>query len=248
MLNYKETHVHHIIHYCWFGDKKIDRFAKNCIKSWRKYLPGYEIKCWDNESIRHIDNSFLRLAAADKRWAFVADYMRLYALYYEGGKYFDTDVKLYHPVSDVFQSSDVVIPTQSSVTSGYNLMSAVIASVPRHRFIKKCLDYYADLTYDAVNYRDVVINPIMSRILHDGWMYKYENICQELPDSIKILDRTYFESSFDIPNREYSQFLGVHFCNQSWVPNKRGKLYSFCKENDLMGLYSFITKCVSVFR
>lgn len=236
-----------IIHYCWFGDKKIDRFAKNCINSWRKYLPGYKIKCWDNESLKQIKSPFVQQAIADRRWAFVADYVRLYALYHEGGVYFDTDVKLYHDVCEIMQKGEVVIPTQTSITTGFNLMSAVIAAVPGHRYIKKCLDYYADLNYDPKNFRKVVINPIMSRILHEGWGYSYENICQKLPDGIRILDRTYFESDFDILDGKHSRFLGVHFCNQSWGPSKRGFLYTFCKSNDLMSLYRFITKWLSVF-
>lgn len=237
-----------LIHYCWFGEKKIDRFAKNCIRSWRRYLPGYEIKCWDNESLKQIKSTFVQQAIADRRWAFVADYVRLYALYHEGGVYFDTDVKLYHDVSEIMREGEVVIPTQTSISTGYNLMCAVIAAVPGHPFIKKCLDYYANLTYDPENFRKVIINPIMSRILHDGWDYRYENICQKLPDGIIILDRTYFESSFDITDRKYSKFLGVHFCNQSWVPHKRGAIYTFCKSNDLMGLYNYMFKCISALR
>lgn len=211
-------------------------------------MPGYEIKCWDNESLKQIKSTFVQQAIIDKRWAFVADYVRLYALYHEGGIYFDTDVKLYHDVRKIMQEGEVVIPTQTSVRTGYNLMSAVIATVPGHVFIKKTLDYYADLNYDPANFKNVIINPIMSQILHDGWGYKYENICQDLPDGIKILDRTYFESSFDITDGKYSKFLGVHFCNQSWIPSKRGFLYTFCRSNDLMGLYKFIDKCVSIFQ
>lgn len=231
-----------IIHYCWFGDKKLDRFARNCIKSWRKYLPGYEIKCWDNESLKQIDSAFVRQAIADKRWAFVADYVRLYALYSEGGIYFDTDVKLYHDVRQVFERGEVVIPTQTSPTTGFNLMSAVIASVPHHPFIKACLEYYADLEYHPEQYRQLVINPIMSRILHEGWRYEYKDISQKLPDGIEILDRTYFDSDFDITDGKHSRYLGVHFCNQSWIPSDRGFLYNFCKSNDLMKFYNQLTK------
>ncbi len=210
-------------------------------------MPGYQIKCWDNGSLRQIDSKFVRQAVADKRWAFVADYVRLYALYDEGGIYFDTDVKLYHDCREIMTQGEVVIPTQTSVTTGYNLMSAVIASVPRHPFIKKCLDYYADLTYQPEHFIKLVINPIMSRILYEGWGYKYENVCQELSDSIKILDRTYFESGFDIIDGRYSKFYGVHFCNQSWVPSNRGFLYNFCKSNDIMNLYNMLTRFLSVF-
>ena len=41
--------IPHVIHYCWFGGKPLPKLAVDCIASWRKYLPGYEIKEW-NES------------------------------------------------------------------------------------------------------------------------------------------------------------------------------------------------------
>lgn len=211
-------------------------------------MPGYKVKCWDNESLKQIKNSFVKQAIADRRWAFVADYVRLYALYNEGGIYFDTDVKLYHKVDEIFQNWEVVIPTQTSVATGFNLMSAVISAAPKHPFIKKCLDFYANLNYDPENFRKVVINPIMSRILHEEWGYRYENISQLLPDGIQILDKTYFESDFDITDGKHSKYYGVHFCNQSWIPSKRGKLYTFCKSNDLMDFYNYVYKCLSVIR
>lgn len=38
-----------VIHYCWLGDNPLTKSAQKCIASWRKYLPDYEIKEW-NES------------------------------------------------------------------------------------------------------------------------------------------------------------------------------------------------------
>lgn len=36
-----------VIHYCWFGGNPLPELAKKCIASWKKHLPGYEIKQWD---------------------------------------------------------------------------------------------------------------------------------------------------------------------------------------------------------
>lgn len=243
----KSHKIPEIIHYCWFGDKSLDRSARNCIKSWKKYLPGYEIKCWDNSCLDKIDNKFVRDAIADKRWAFVADYVRLFALYNEGGIYFDTDVKLYSCI-DALLNHDLVIPTQKSVATGFNLMSAVIAAIPRHPYLKTCLDYYSNLGYDPNDYRKVVINPIMSMILHDKWKYEYEDKCQELAGGIHILDRSYFGSSYDMGDRKPKDFYGVHFCNQSWIPSDRGRFYTFCKSNDLMGFYRLVASFARLFR
>ena len=39
-----------IIHFCWFGDKKMPRMARKCLNSWKKYCPDYEIKLWNEEN------------------------------------------------------------------------------------------------------------------------------------------------------------------------------------------------------
>lgn len=137
------------------------------------------------------------------------------------------------------------MPTQTSPTTGHNLMSAVIASEPGHPFIKECLDYYDNLIYEPNNYMSIVINPIMSRILHDKWGYIYDNLNQNLPDGIKILDRTYFDSDYDITYARHSDYYGVHYCNQSWIPQNRGLIYKFCKSNDLMRIYRLIERTLS---
>lgn len=36
-----------IIHYCWFGRKEMPALLQLCIASWKKYLPDYQIKRWD---------------------------------------------------------------------------------------------------------------------------------------------------------------------------------------------------------
>ena len=71
-----------------------------CIESWKKYLPGYEIKRWDesNWDLRCCD--YVSEAYDAKKWAFVSDYARLAILYEYGGLYFDTDVELIRPIDD----------------------------------------------------------------------------------------------------------------------------------------------------
>ena len=35
-----------IIHYCWFGHNPLPPLAMECIVSWRKFQPDYEIWKW----------------------------------------------------------------------------------------------------------------------------------------------------------------------------------------------------------
>lgn len=39
-----------IIHYCWFGRNPLPPLALECIASWRKFFPDYEIKEWNEDN------------------------------------------------------------------------------------------------------------------------------------------------------------------------------------------------------
>ena len=83
-----------IIHYCWFGGKELPELAKKCIASWKKYCPDYEIIRWDESNFDLESCQYVKQAYQSKKYAFVTDYVRLYAMYTQGGVYMDTDVEL----------------------------------------------------------------------------------------------------------------------------------------------------------
>ena len=89
-----------IIHYCWFGRGEMPQLAKDCIESWRKYLPEYEYRLWNEDSFDINSNKFVQEAYHRRKFAFVTDYVRLYALYHEGGVYMDTDVEVLRPLDE----------------------------------------------------------------------------------------------------------------------------------------------------
>ncbi len=82
------------IHYCWFGGKELPPLAKKCMASWEKFCPDYEMIRWDEDSFDVNSNGYTRMCAAQKKWAFLSDYVRLHAVARYGGFYFDTDVEL----------------------------------------------------------------------------------------------------------------------------------------------------------
>ena len=83
-----------VIHYCWFGRNPKPVSVQKCIESWKKYLPDYEIREWNNTNFEAMSVKFTAEAMAKKKYAFVSDYVRLHALYKYGGVYLDTDVKV----------------------------------------------------------------------------------------------------------------------------------------------------------
>lgn len=90
-----------IIHYCWFGGNPLPESAEKCIASWRKFLPDYEIKEWNESNFDVNIIPYTAEAYKAKKYAFVSDYARFYILYKCGGLYFDTDVEVIRNMDDI---------------------------------------------------------------------------------------------------------------------------------------------------
>ena len=83
-----------IIHYCWFGRGEKPKLAKKCIASWKKYCPDYEIIEWNEDNFDVNAFDYTRFTYERKLYAYLSDFVRLWAVEKHGGFYFDTDVEL----------------------------------------------------------------------------------------------------------------------------------------------------------
>lgn len=90
-----------IIHYCWFGKGSKSEQVQKCIDSWKIHLPGYVIKEWNEQNFDVNSVLYVKEAYTAKKYAFVSDYVRLYALYNEGGIYMDTDIEVIKNFDDL---------------------------------------------------------------------------------------------------------------------------------------------------
>lgn len=125
------------IHYCWFGGNPLPDEAKKYIKSWQKHCPDYIIKEW-NESNFDLDlYPYVREAYDAKKFAFVTDVVRLFALYNEGGIYMDTDV-------EVLSSLDPFLRHHafSGFESPHRVPTGIMASEKGGVWAKDNLEYY----------------------------------------------------------------------------------------------------------
>lgn len=123
------------IHYCWFGPHSFSRLHEACMQTWKTELSGYEIVRWD-ETNSPMTHPFVRHHYEKKHWAYVSDFVRLYALYHHGGIYLDTDV-------EVVRSFDTLL--QYRVFMGYEkdhrLTSGVCGAQKGELFIRACMTY-----------------------------------------------------------------------------------------------------------
>ena len=126
-----------IIHYVWFGKGEKDERTKKCIESWKKYLPDYEIKEWNEDNFPMNYNDFFIQAYENKKWAFAIDVARLYALYNEGGIYMDTDVEVYKPLDEFLNEEGF-----TGFEDVHYPVTATMGCVKGNPVIKMMLDYY----------------------------------------------------------------------------------------------------------
>lgn len=138
-----------VIHYCWFGRNTLPQYAKNCIESWKRYCPDYEIKEWNESNFPMDCCTYVQEAYKAKKWAFVSDYARFWILYREGGVYFDTDVELMKSIDDLivkgpFMGCETALSDEGLPISGKVAPGLGIAAYPGISLYKTILDSYID--------------------------------------------------------------------------------------------------------
>lgn len=128
-----------IIHLCWLsGDPYPEAIAK-CLASWKKHLPDYEVILWDRERFDINSTIWTKQAFEAKKYAFAADYIRLYALYHFGGIYMDSDVLVYKSFDDLLH-----LPYFIGEDYVGCFEPAIIGTEKHNPWIKTVLDHYND--------------------------------------------------------------------------------------------------------
>jgi len=125
-----------VIHYCWFGGNPMPPLAQACLETWEAHLDGYAFKRWDETNAPQ--NDFVRYHLEKCHWAFVSDYVRLHALYQEGGIYMDTDFEVLRPFDDLLERSGFI-----AYESGQVFTNGIAGSEKGHPFFKACMEYMA---------------------------------------------------------------------------------------------------------
>ena len=125
------------IHYCWFGGNPLPEMAVSCIESWKKYCPDYEIVEWNESNFPMDYNDYVREAYEAKKWAFVSDVARLYALVSCGGVYMDTDVELIKPIDSILDYEAI-----SGFESSGEIPTGLMACEKEHPLFVKLLEDY----------------------------------------------------------------------------------------------------------
>lgn len=135
-----------IIHYCWFGKNPLPEDTKKYIETWRKYCPNYEIKEWNETNFDVNKNQYVKEAYEAKKFAFVSDYVRLYALYTEGGIYMDTDVEVKKPL-DIFLKHKAFTGFENETSP----ITGTMGAEKNNKWIEKLLKDYDNISFYKEN-------------------------------------------------------------------------------------------------
>ena len=219
------------IHYCWFGKGKMPELSLKWIESWRVNLPDYELKEWNENSFDINSNFYVKEAYESRKFAFVTDYVRLYALYTEGGIYMDTDVEVLKNLDSFLD-----LPAFSGFEDNMHIPTGIMAAEKGSIWAKWQLEYYSgrhfllpDGTLDLTTNVDIIGGLMEEKgfILKNG-LYNFQNIITIFPKDyfcpkshttgkIELTENTYtihhfagsWKSSSDRLKRRIVHLIGV---------------------------------------
>ncbi len=202
-----------VIHYCWFGRGEKPELAVKCIESWKKQCPDYEIMEWNEDNFDVNINQYVKEAYEARKFAFVSDVARLYALYNYGGIYLDTDVMVIKSFGDYLNNKGFF-----SFENKYGVQTGVIAFEKNAEIVKEFLDNYDTRTFITENKTyDLTTNvaAITATLLEKGLVINNQ---YQVVDGITIYPQNIFCP--DLSRLEDSEYMKdtvtIHYFSSSW--------------------------------
>lgn len=212
-----------IVHICWLSGDPYPPKIQYCIDSWKKNLPDYEIRLWDLNRFDINSSIWCKEALSRKKYAFVADYIRNYALFHDGGIYLDSDVEVLRPFDELLRLPYFIGREMSGA-----LEPAVMGAEPGFTLHKEMLQYYENRHF--LNCDGSMDMRTLPEIMEDVVAEHYEiNNIQSIEDfsnDSSILN--VFPSNYFSPKRndnfkieKTSQTFSIHHFNASWFPKRK---------------------------
>lgn len=223
-----------ILHYCWFGRNPETELMQKCMASWERFLPDYELKLWNEDSFDVASNLYAKQAYEAHKWAFVTDYVRLYALYEFGGIYMDTDVEVLKKL-DAFLDHSAF----SGFDNDLHIPTGIMGAERNQPWIKRLLDYYTNKPFiksDAT--LDLTTNCMtITKISSQEFGFEPGGCLQTLRSGVVIYPKDYFcpkswktKELILTPNTHT-----IHHFDGSWKSRKKSARI-------MMNLYGFLNK------
>lgn len=240
-----------IIHFCWLSDDPFPKDVQMYMSSWKRYFPDYKIMHWKLDTHNVGDKNWVKQAFQNKKYAFAADYIRLFALYHFGGIYLDTDVEICKN-ADVIDSLPYLIGSE-----GNGIIEAAILGAEKNAdWVKCCLDYYDDKdfvmkdgSFDMRTLPSIMMEQLQKKytiIEKDYLNMKFENVGNHifmLPED--------FLSPKDMGTgiiKTTGNTIAIHHFNMSWIEGSGKKIADIKRILIKWFGVNFIQKCIRFFK
>lgn len=203
-----------IIHYCWFGGNKKPRNLKKYFKTWKKYLPDYKLMEWNEENFDINLTEFSKEAYKEKKWAFVSDVARIYALKEYGGVYFDTDIEVTKNVDKILEN-EIWLGREDE---NYLATAMIGVKEKNNKHINNIWDIYAKEKFNPNDLYSVTSPKVITKYFKQ---YGLENgdSCQVLENDVHIYSKEYFNpKTYDGNNETFTDNTCIiHHFDATWT-------------------------------
>lgn len=210
--------IPHILHYCWFGQNPKPKLVTQCILSWKKFLPDWEIKEWNEENYDVNRSEYAAQAYRRKSYAFVADVARFDVLYRYGGVYVDTDVELIRPIPKEVLEHRAFTGMESN---GWVAPGLIFGAVPNHPFVHEMVSFYETHSFKGTHdLKETVVTYTTNALIKYG--YQINGGYQKIHD-VAIYPACVF-CGYDLSLLETAitpDTISVHHYAASWIPRTR---------------------------
>lgn len=250
-----------IIHLCWLSGDPFPVDIVKCLETWNDKLQGYTIWLWGKAprdlsvikdlkvEVKNFDlNSTIwtRQAFEAKKYAFAADYIRLYALYNFGGIYLDADVVMYKPFDDL-----LVLPYFIGADRIGSFEAAVIGCEKGNQWVGDILCRYDERNFILPDGRhDMYPLPGVFRdtLISKGYMFKKLaniNSFVEFANNniIYVFKSDFFNSRDHIRVRPTKNSYCAHNYLGTWCKNSNLSILDKIKKN----IPNYILNCLIEF-
>lgn len=211
----REPLIPAIIHYCWFGDKPIPKEELQYINGWKSLCPDFEFICWNETNFDVMSTQFTRWAYENKKWAYLSDYVRMYALFEYGGFYFDTDVEFLKSPNELrYQDGFWSMEETGCANSGSG-----IGMIRQNPLIEELLNIYKKISYQELKEgKGVSVNAERESDLLRKYGFKANN-CFQIIENIAMYPSEFFSPKL-IGSEEIlttRNTFAIHHFNLSWL-------------------------------
>ena len=133
-----------IIHIIWIGDQS--KKPTQCIDTWMKKNPDYEVKVWGNNQVQATNWKNYRqlhemLGKYD--YAGASDVMRYEILYEHGGIYVDADSYCIKPLEDWLLNCEAFTCWEQELVRNNLVANGFLGGIPGAKVWKMCMDEVA---------------------------------------------------------------------------------------------------------